>query len=61
VSDDSESRGRVKCVFSINQSELCILTGESNVPFMTSLAEVFQINLNYKVANSTLFLVNKKK
>ena len=30
-SDDSESRGRVQCVFSINQSELNRTTGESNV------------------------------
>ena len=34
-SDDSENRGRVQCVFSINQSELNRITAESNLPFMT--------------------------
>lgn len=29
------------CVFYINQSELNIITGESNVPFMTELAVFF--------------------
>ena len=52
---DSESRGRVQCVFSINQSELNRTTGESNVFFMTELAEFFKVNLNHKVANSPLF------
>ena len=54
-SDDSESRGRVQCVFSINQSELNRTTGESNVFFMTELAEFFKVNLNYKVCNSAFF------
>ena len=54
-SDDSKIRGRVKCVFSINQSELNRVTGESNVPFMTKLAEFFQVNLNYKTESSPLF------
>ena len=53
---DSESRGRVQCVFSINQSELNRTTGESNVFFMTELAEFFKVNLNYKVENSPLFV-----
>lgn len=48
MSDDLESRGRVKCVFSLNQSEINRITDQSNVPFM---AEFFQVNLNYKVAN----------
>lgn len=42
-------------MFSINQSELNRVTGESNVPFMTLLANFFQVNLNHKVANSPLF------
>lgn len=57
-SNNLESRGRVQCVFSINQSELNRNTGESNVPFMTELAlfwGFFLVNLNHKVANSTLF------
>lgn len=44
-SDDSEVRGRVQCVFSINQSELHRVTVESNIPFMTELAEFFQVKL----------------
>lgn len=54
-SDDTLSRGRVQCVFSINQSEFNRTTGESNVPFMTELASFFQVNLNYKLATSPLF------
>ena len=47
--------GRVLCVFSVNQSELNRVSGESNITFMTKLAEFFQVNLNHKVANSPLF------
>ena len=54
-SNDNVLRGRVRCVFSINQSELNRVTKESNVPFMTQLAHFFQVNLNYKVENSPLF------
>nr|YP_009327821.1 hypothetical protein [Epichloe typhina]APB96779.1 hypothetical protein [Epichloe typhina] len=54
-SDESEARGRVQCVFSINQSELNRVTGESNVIFMTELAKFFQVNLNKKISNSPLF------
>ena len=42
-SGDSVTRGRVQCVFSINQSELNRVTGESNVPFMTQLADFFEL------------------
>lgn len=54
-SDISETRGRVQCVFSVNQSELNRVSKESNVTFMTKLAEFFQVNLNHKVAKSPLF------
>ena len=60
-SDDSVTRGRVQCVFSLNQSELNRVTGESNVLFMTELAKFFQVNLNYKVENSSLFKEPAKK
>jgi hypothetical protein len=40
-SNNLESRGRVQCVFSINQGELSRITGESNLPFMTELALFF--------------------
>nr|UEX92782.1 LAGLIDADG endonuclease [Ophiocordyceps lanpingensis] len=55
MSDDLESRGKVKCVFSLNQSEINRITDQSNVPFMTELAKFFKVNLNYKVANSMHF------
>lgn len=42
-SDNLESRGRVQCVFSINKSELNRITGESNVPFMTELAQFLKL------------------
>ena len=63
ASDDSvcNTRGRVQCVHSINQSELNRVTGESNVPFMTELANFFKVNLNYKVENSPLFKEPAKK
>lgn len=51
-SDVSDIRGRVQCLLSINKSELNRVTGESNVLFMTKLAEFFQVNLNYKTENS---------
>lgn len=54
-SDDSETRGRVQCVFSINQSEIHRTTGESNILFMTELANFFQVNLNHKISDSVLF------
>jgi len=42
-------RGRVQCVFSINQREIYKKTGESNIPFMSELAQFFQVNLNHKI------------
>lgn len=48
-------------MFTINQSELNRVTGESNVTFMTQLANFFQVNLNYKVENSPLFKEPAKK
>jgi hypothetical protein len=53
--DDSEVRGRVQCVFSINQSELNRVTGESNIPFMTKLAEFFKVKLLNKTGNNVNF------
>lgn len=58
---DSVTRGRVQCVFTINQSELYRVTVESYVTFMTQLANFFQVNLNYKVENSPLFKEPAKK
>nr|YP_010734769.1 hypothetical protein P8516_mgp12 [Diaporthe caulivora]WEH01742.1 hypothetical protein [Diaporthe caulivora] len=60
-SDDSDIRGRVQCVFSLNQSELNRVTSESNVNFMTKLAEFFQVNLNYKTEYSSSFKQPAKK
>jgi len=52
-SDDSEVRGRVRCVFSLAQSKLNRVTEESNSPFMTDISNFFQVNLNAKVVKST--------
>lgn len=60
-SDDSDVRGRVHCVFSLNQSELNRVTGESNIPFMTKLADFFQAKLNHKLEKSPLFKEPAKK
>jgi hypothetical protein len=53
-SDENKIRGRVQCVFSANQSELNRVTGESNVPFMTKVAEFFQVNLLHKVEKASV-------
>lgn len=53
-SDESQIRGRVQCVFSVNQSELNRVTKESNVPFMTKVAEFFQVNLLHKVEKASV-------
>lgn len=53
-SDENKTRGRVQCVFSINQSELNRVTEESNVPFMTKVAEFFQVNLLHKVEKASV-------
>lgn len=54
-SDLSKTRGRVQCVFTINQSELNRLSGESNLAFMTEISKFFLVNLNHKASNSPLF------
>lgn len=61
ASGDSSVRGRVQCVFTLNQSELNRVTLESNVPFMTKLSEFFQVNLNYKTEHSPIFKGPAKK
>lgn len=53
-SDEYQTRGRVQCVFSVNQSELNRVTEESNVPFMTKVAEFFQVNLLHKVEKASV-------
>lgn len=54
-------RARVKCVFSINQSEVNRINGESNIPFMTELAKFFKVNLLYKTENNVIFKKPAKK
>ena len=64
-SDSSEKnaavRGRVKCVFSINQSETNRISGESNIPFITEIAKFFKVNLLYKTEKSVIFKKPAKK
>lgn len=45
----------MRCVVTLNQSEMNRISGESNVPFMTLLANFSQTNLLYKTANSASF------
>lgn len=52
-SDDSEARERARCVFSLAQSKLNRITGESNGPFMTYISNFFQVNLYAKVIKCT--------
>ena len=54
TSDDTETRGRVRCIFSLNQRapSLNRVTGESNVPFMTKIADFFQVKLYHKLEKS---------
>lgn len=52
---NSNERGRVKCVFSINQNEIYKKTGESCIPFMTILSKYFNCNLNYRNTISNLY------
>ena len=49
--DDYKTRGRVQCVFSVNQCQESRLNGESNVPFMSKIAEYFNVNLCFKEQN----------
>lgn len=50
VDSSLNTRGRVQCVFSINQREIYKRNGESFKVFMTKLADFFQSNLNFKLA-----------
>lgn len=54
--NNSLSRGRVKCVFSIKQRVIDKLTGDSCVPFMSKIAKFFQCNVKYESKNEMAFL-----
>ncbi len=54
-SENITERGRIQCVFSINQNEIHKKTNESCVPFMTKLANYFECNLNHRLANNAIF------
>jgi len=53
-----KAKGRVICAFSIVQRVIDKPTGLSCVPFMTEIAEYFQCNINYRVGNGMVFVVN---
>ena len=61
ATNGSNTRGRVQCVFSINQNEIRRVSGESCVPFMKKIASFFKCNLNYKIEKSDLFKEPAKK
>jgi hypothetical protein len=49
--NNSVTRGRVKCSFSIAQRVIYKPTSESCIPFMTEIAGLFQCKINYKSNN----------
>ncbi len=54
--NNSLSRGRVKCTFSIKQRVIDKPTGDSCVPIMSKIAEFFQCNVKYESENEMTFL-----
>lgn len=61
ASGDLNARGRVKSVFSINQSEKNRVTGESNYNFMNAIANFFSVNLLNKTERDLSFIGPAKK
>jgi len=55
-SNGSLSKGRVKCTFSIVQSLIHKSTGESCIPFMTEIANLFQCKLIYRKDSTLTFI-----
>jgi len=55
--NNSMSRGRVKCIFSIKQRVIDIPTRLSCITFMTEIANLFQCNIKYQYSNEMRFLV----
>lgn len=55
ASDESQDRGRVQCVFSINQREINKRDGASCIPFMEQIAKFFGCNLNHKTSMKDYF------
>jgi hypothetical protein len=51
-------RGRVKCLFSINQKVIDKPSGLSSLPFMTEIADLFQCKINYEGANLIILRVS---
>lgn len=58
---NSTVRGRVKCVFSIKQRAIDKPTGDSCVPFMSKIADLFQCKILYKSENEITFLAQADK
>ena len=46
----------MKCVFSIKQKVIDEPTGDSCVPFMTKIADLFNCNIKYESTNEMTFL-----
>jgi len=55
-------RGRIKCIFSIKQRAIDKPTGDSYVPFILKIADLFQCKIKYESENIIIFLaqVNSK-
>jgi hypothetical protein len=50
------TRGRIKCSFSIKQRLIDKTSGDSCLPFMTEIANLFQCRINYKAENAITFV-----
>jgi len=53
--NNSRTRGRVKCIFSIKQRVVDKPTNLSCIVFMTEIADLFKCNINYKYDNEMTF------
>jgi len=52
------TNGIVKCSFSINQRIIDKSTGDSCVPFMTEIADLFKCKIYHKMENAIVFIAN---
>lgn len=58
--NNSKSRGRVACSYSLCQRRIDKATGLSCVPFMTEIANLFQCKISYRPDNAIYFIVVAK-
>ena len=59
--NNSLSRGRVKCCFSIKQRVIDKPTGDNCIAFFREVADLFQCNINFKAKNEMVFCAQSDK